>query len=153
MADVDPFEALGITPTLDLAQVKRAYFALLQKHAPHADPEGFRRIRAAYEALTAPGALGLAYATAPIAAAEELERWRQRWDAAIQQALVHHHETAARAAAIEAFVATASRMTLGSATEAFAAPGTVGDVEIATGAPRQALPKREVAATSARSTA
>jgi hypothetical protein len=139
MADVDPFEALGIPPTLDLAQVKRAYFALLQRHPPHADPEGFRRVRAAYEALTAPGALGLAYATAPIAAAEELERWHQRWDAAMQQALAHHHETAARAAAIETFVATASKMALGIAVIAFAAPGTAGDVEIATAAPREAL--------------
>ena len=129
MADVDPFEALGIPPTLDLAQVKRAYFALLQRHAPHADPEGFRRLRAAYEALTAPGALGLAYANAPVAAAEELERWHQRWDAAMQQALAHHHETSARAAAIDAFIATASKMTLSSAIATFAAPGIARDVE------------------------
>ncbi len=129
MANVDPFEALGIPPTLDPARVKRAYFALLQRHTPHADPEGFRRLRAAYEALTAPGALGLAYATAPVAAAEELERWHQRWGAAMRQALAHHHETAARATAIEAFVATASKMTLSCATATFAAPGIGSDLE------------------------
>jgi hypothetical protein len=121
MADIDLFEALEITPTLDVAQVKRAYFALLQRHPPHTDPEGFRRIRAAYEALMAPGALGLAYATAPIAAAEELARWRERWDVPIQQALSHFNEATAQATAIESFVAGASRTTLAGAAAMFGA--------------------------------
>ncbi len=119
MADIDLFEALHISPTLDAAQVKRAYFAILKTHPPHKDPEGFRRIRAAYEALMVPGGLGLAYATAPIAAAEELARWRERWDAPIQQALSRFDEGAAQVAAIESFVAEASKMTLAGAAAVF----------------------------------
>ena len=56
-SDGDPFAVLGIAPTGVLADVKRAYFAVLQKHPPHADPDGFRRIRAAYELLMKPGVL------------------------------------------------------------------------------------------------
>src|SRR5439155_9465721 len=50
-AEESPFQVLGIAPTLDLGAVKRAYFAALTRHPPHADPEGFRRLRAAYEPL------------------------------------------------------------------------------------------------------
>jgi hypothetical protein len=53
----DPFVVLAIAPTADAAQVKRAYFAALKRHPPHADPAGFRRVRAAYDRLSAPGAL------------------------------------------------------------------------------------------------
>ncbi len=127
MADKDPFEALEITATLEVAQVKRAYFALLQRHPPHTDPEGFRRIRAAYEALMSPGARGLAYATAPIGAAEELARWHGRWDAPMQQALSHFNEASARATAIESFVARVSRTTLSGAAAMFGAPGLAGE--------------------------
>ena len=35
-----PFAVLGIAPTLDLGAVKRAYFAALPRHPPHADPAG-----------------------------------------------------------------------------------------------------------------
>ncbi len=119
MADVDPFKTLGIDPTLDSARVKHAYFALLRLHPPHADPEGFRRVRAAYETLTAPGALGLAYATAPIAAAEGLAQWRRRWDTPVQQALAHLREATAQAAALEAFVEKTSSTTLTKAAAIF----------------------------------
>lgn len=50
-SSADPFRTLGIEPTLDRASIKRAYFGELQRHPPHADPEGFRRIRDAYEQL------------------------------------------------------------------------------------------------------
>jgi hypothetical protein len=50
----DPFAELHLTPTLDLAAIKRAYFAALKRSPPHADPEGFKRIRAAYEDLLEP---------------------------------------------------------------------------------------------------
>ncbi|HTP27814.1 MAG TPA: hypothetical protein VMK12_19455 [Anaeromyxobacteraceae bacterium] len=119
MPDKGPFGVLEIPPTLDPAQVKRAYFALLQRHAPHSDPEGFRRIRAAYEALSAPGALALAYATVPVEAAEELERWRRRWSAPMQQALARFSQGNASANAVEAFVETVSRMPLSDAVAAF----------------------------------
>ena len=53
----DPFDVLGIAPTVDRMVVKRAWFAALERHPPHADPAGFHRIRAAYEHLMRPGAL------------------------------------------------------------------------------------------------
>lgn len=56
-ADEDPFAVLGLGPTSVVGEVKRAYFSALQRHPPHADPEGFRRIRGAYERLMKPGAL------------------------------------------------------------------------------------------------
>lgn len=49
--DQSPFGILGIKPTLDVAAIKRAYFALLPKYPPHQDQEGFKRVRGAYEAL------------------------------------------------------------------------------------------------------
>lgn len=49
-----PFATLALGPTLDFAVIKRAYFAALTRHPPHADPEGFRRVREAYERLTDP---------------------------------------------------------------------------------------------------
>ncbi len=57
----DPFAVLGIAPTLDLGAVKRAYFAALPRHPPHADPAGFARLRAAYDALQSPERAGLAH--------------------------------------------------------------------------------------------
>lgn len=86
-----PFKVLGIQPTLDLAAIKRAYFALLTKHTPHQDQEGFKRIRAAYEALGSFGevvAFVLRHAPDP---AHELPTYRERHDAA----LAHARETAA----------------------------------------------------------
>lgn len=116
----DPFSALQIAPTLDKAQVKRAYFTQLQKHPPHADPEGFRRVRSAYEALSAPGALPLAYITAPLDPAAELAAWRQRWEAVVQQAGERARQAAEGDRAVESFVETASRLPLGEALGRFA---------------------------------
>ncbi len=62
-----------------LAQVKRAYFAALQRHPPHADPDGFRRVRDAYEALSSPEALALAFAHRPIDFEAELRRWDEQF--------------------------------------------------------------------------
>jgi len=53
----DPFAVLGIAPPSTLGDIKRAYFTALQQHPPHADADGFRRLRAAYECLLKPGAL------------------------------------------------------------------------------------------------
>lgn len=60
-----PFVVLGIAPTLDPANVKRAYFAALTRHPPHADPQGFRTLRSAYESLQGDG-LKRAYLAAPL---------------------------------------------------------------------------------------
>lgn len=46
---------LGVAPDADAAVVKRAYRKLVLAHPPDTDPEGFRRVRDAFELLTAPG--------------------------------------------------------------------------------------------------
>jgi hypothetical protein len=45
---------LGVSDADDAAAVKRAYRRLALAHPPDTDPEGFRRVRAAYELLTEP---------------------------------------------------------------------------------------------------
>ncbi len=54
--DADPYTVLGLTRQATLLDVKRAYFKLVRQHPPESDPEGFRRIRNAYEALRTPQA-------------------------------------------------------------------------------------------------
>ncbi len=51
-----PWEALGLehAAASDLDVVKKAYARLLKQHRPDRDPEGFRRIRDAYEILSGP---------------------------------------------------------------------------------------------------
>jgi hypothetical protein len=71
MSDENPYVVLGIAPTLDFGQIKRAYFQLLPRFAPHSDPLGFRRLRAAYDQLSGDGLLA-AYVTAPIDIEAEL---------------------------------------------------------------------------------
>jgi curved DNA-binding protein CbpA len=59
MSIVRPFEdaraALGVGALADRAAVKAAYRAGVQEHPPDRDPEGFRRVREAYELLSDPG--------------------------------------------------------------------------------------------------
>lgn len=43
------FETLGISPTKDTKEIRRAYSRLLPKYSPEKDPEGFQSLRAAYE--------------------------------------------------------------------------------------------------------
>lgn len=47
----DPFEVLGVAGDADDATIRRAYLRLLRMHPPERDPDGFRRLRAAYEAV------------------------------------------------------------------------------------------------------
>ena len=51
---VDPYTVLGIDPQVTLDEIKKAYFALVREHPPERDPEGFKRIRAAYEQVRDP---------------------------------------------------------------------------------------------------
>jgi curved DNA-binding protein CbpA len=49
----NPYQVLGIERAAGEAEIKRAYFSLVREHPPERDPEGFKRIRAAYEQLKA----------------------------------------------------------------------------------------------------
>ncbi len=51
----NPYKTLGVERSATEAEIKQAYFALIRQHSPERDPEGFKRIRAAYEKLRAGG--------------------------------------------------------------------------------------------------
>ncbi|HKY92620.1 MAG TPA: hypothetical protein VJM11_16345 [Nevskiaceae bacterium] len=63
---MNPWHVLGIAPTREARDIKRAYAAALKKTHPEDDPEGFQALRRAYEA-----ALGLAQRAAAISEAPE----------------------------------------------------------------------------------
>jgi curved DNA-binding protein CbpA len=48
---MNPFMVLGVEETADDEAVRAAYLAAVRKSPPDRDPEGFRRIREAYDAL------------------------------------------------------------------------------------------------------
>ncbi|MGH9751358.1 MAG: J domain-containing protein [Blastocatellia bacterium] len=50
-----PYKILGVERTASESEIKQAYFALVREHPPERDPEGFKRIRVAYEKLRAGG--------------------------------------------------------------------------------------------------
>jgi hypothetical protein len=50
---MNDWEILGIAPTQDPREIKRAYSRALRIYHPEKDPEGFQRLRAAYERLIA----------------------------------------------------------------------------------------------------
>ena len=50
-----PYKVLGVNRNATETEIKQAYFALVREHPPERDPEGFKRIRAAYEKLKAGG--------------------------------------------------------------------------------------------------
>ena len=106
----DPFAVLGIAPTLEIAAVKRAYFAALARHPPHRDREGFQRLRAAYERLMAPEGLAAAYAASPPDLVGELARYRARFDAAVAQAAAPSRDVEGSAARAVRFIEQVSRM-------------------------------------------
>ena len=48
---MNPFDVLGIDETADDDAVRAAYLAAVRRSPPDRDPEGFRRVRDAYEAV------------------------------------------------------------------------------------------------------
>jgi hypothetical protein len=110
-----PFAVLGIAPTLDPGVVKRAWFVALQQHPPHSDPTGFRRVRDAYEALTGPGRLELAWSTAPIDLDAALATLNARLEGELAAARVEASRAAAVDGAARRFTETFSRLSLAEA--------------------------------------
>lgn len=51
MTEDSPFAVLGVTPSASDREIRSAYFVALRQHPPESDPEGFKRVRKAYEAL------------------------------------------------------------------------------------------------------
>jgi hypothetical protein len=110
-----PFAVLGLSATLDLGKVKRAWFSALSRHPPHQDPEGFRRLRAAYEELIQPGGLAMAFAASPIDSAATLAKWNERFAAAIARHAEDDRRSETDSAVIARFVDTMSRITFSEA--------------------------------------
>ncbi len=48
----NPYKTLGVNQSATEAEIKHAYFNRVREHSPERDPEGFKRIRAAYEKLS-----------------------------------------------------------------------------------------------------
>ena len=80
----NPYQVLGLERDASEAAIKQAYFALVREHSPERDPDGFKRIRAAYEKLRAGGARAqtdLLLVDEPAAAlrAEQLQTYGVQW--------------------------------------------------------------------------
>ncbi len=73
---MNPFDVLGIAPTLDLSLVKQGYYSALRKYPPHEHPERFQEIRSAYEVLLTENGRKNAFSTAPRETAADLETFR-----------------------------------------------------------------------------
>ena len=59
---MNEWSVLGIDPTHDESEIRRAYVKQLKQHRPDRDPEGYQRLREAWEkakqdAASAPGEL------------------------------------------------------------------------------------------------
>ena len=50
----DPYIVLGLQYGATSEEVRQAYFRMVRLHTPEVDPEGFKRVRAAYETLRSP---------------------------------------------------------------------------------------------------
>jgi hypothetical protein len=94
------FAALEMEPTADARTLKRAYFAALHRHPPHNDPEGFRRLRAAYEELLTPGRLGAAFLTTCPDLDVEWQRCQERFAEPLAQCV----DRGARQASVAAII-------------------------------------------------
>lgn len=105
---------------MDPVAVKGAYFAALARHPPHQDPEGFQRLRRAYEALTRPGGLAVAYLSSPVDVQRLARDARERFDAPLEKAAAVALASRTRAETVARWVERCSRMSWDEALRAFA---------------------------------
>ena len=82
----DVFRILDLAPTRDLASIKRAYFRLLSTNSPQTNPEGFKKLRAAYESLLQPEGMLRAFASAPVDIAALDQELGATWDGRVTDA-------------------------------------------------------------------
>jgi hypothetical protein len=71
MQSLDAYAVLNVDRMADADEIRRAYFAAVREHSPERDPEGFRRVREAYDRLrdeVKRGQVDLAVVSAPGAA-------------------------------------------------------------------------------------
>lgn len=50
---MNPWEVLGVPPTDDRKAIRRAYAEAVKRHRPDRDPEGYQKVRAAYDRVMA----------------------------------------------------------------------------------------------------
>lgn len=120
MTPEEPFAVLGLAPTMDPVAVKSAYFAALARHPPHQDVEGFQRLRRAYEALTRPGGLAVAYLTSPVDVQTLARDARERFDAPLEKAAGVALAARTEVETVARWVERCSRMSWEEALRAFA---------------------------------
>lgn len=115
----DAFAVLRCDPTLDEATIKRAYYAELRNHPPHQDPDGFRRLREAYEALLDPQKRAERFLAAPVDVGAWLRRSDERYGEALRAAEEGRGEDGdeGSAARVARFVEAWSRLSLAQAIE------------------------------------
>lgn len=106
----NPFDVLGIAPTVNPSAIRRAYFAAVQRHPPHADANAFRRLRAAYESLATPSSRSAALVLAPVDIASELGPLRQRFDAALAEVTAQTRASAREREVVRRFAEHLSRL-------------------------------------------
>lgn len=111
-APANPFERLGIAPTLDRVRIKRAYFEELSRTPPHRDPDAFAELRAAYEALMRPGGPEAASLLLPLDPDLDARAYRERYAARIEAARAQLRQREAAEAAVAHFVERARASTL-----------------------------------------
>lgn len=62
----DPYQVLGVPSDAGEAEIRSAYRRAVREHPPDRDPEGFERVRDAYEKVRDPAAAAYALLDAPV---------------------------------------------------------------------------------------
>ena len=94
------FEVLRCAPTLDEGAIRRAYYAELRLHPPHQDPDGFKRLREAYEALLDPKGRSANFLAAPL----DVQALLARYDAQLAEPLAAAKAAMSDSARVQRFV-------------------------------------------------
>lgn len=74
----DPFETLGVAPDATEEEIRARYLELVKQYSPERDPEMFRKIQAAFDAIKDPLTVARKFLTAP---SDECPAW----EAAIEE--------------------------------------------------------------------